>query len=907
MVRPERRKRPFRSAGRTIRAGVVVRWLGASHLALLVDLELVARLDVLELVQADAALVAVRHLGDVVLEAAQRGDDVLGHDHTVADDPHRRVAPDAAVGDDRAEHEAGARHLEDLPDLRAAGDDLFDLRREHALDSALDVLRGLVDDGVLAQVHAAVVDRLAGVGVGTHVERDDDGTRRLRQADIALVHRSDSLVDDGDAHLGELELVHGVRDGLDRARDVALDDQVQRLQLTRLDGAGELLQRQRLAVGELQPALARLAVGGDVTGRALVLDHAELIARVGHLVPAQDLHGTGGTRLGDGSSGVVEHRADLAVGAARDEVVTDPQGAGLHQHGRDGTAALVEVGLDDGTSCALVGICPQLGDVGLQQHHLEQVVEVLARLGGHVHHGRLAAELLGDEVVLRELGADPDRVSALLVDLVDRHDDRHLGGLDVVDRLHGLRLDAVVRGDHEDGHVRHARTTGAHLRERLVAGGVDEGDRPPVLGDLVGTDVLGDAARLAGHDVGLADGVQQQRLAVVDVPHDGDDRRARLQLGRVVDLLAAELQLFGRDEVDLRAHLVGDDADEVLRHGLRHGDHLAHAEQHAHDVGGVHTDELGELPDRDAGQDIHRALDRGPYGAAVEGPVDVLPGITVGEFAKLIGVNATDIVRVLFGMGEMITVTQSMSEDLIGIVADEMGAQVNFITPEELEFGSEEIDDPAQLQSRAPVVTVMGHVDHGKTLLLDAIREADVVSSEAGGITQHIGAYQVTKDGRAITFIDTPGHEAFTQMRARGARVTDVAILVVAADDGVKPQTVEAINHIKAAEVPIIVAVNKIDKEGADPVRVRTQLTEYDLIAEEFGGQTTMVNVSAKTGENLDDLLEMVLLQADIAELRANPDKRARGAVIEAHLDRGRGAVATVLVQAGTLRVGDNP
>jgi translation initiation factor IF-2 len=226
--------------------------------------------------------------------------------------------------------------------------------------------------------------------------------------------------------------------------------------------------------------------------------------------------------------------------------------------------------------------------------------------------------------------------------------------------------------------------------------------------------------------------------------------------------------------------------------------------------------------------------------------------------------------------------------------------------PLDLEFGPEIEDKPEDLKARPPVVTVMGHGDHGKTLLLDAIRQTDVVSGEAGGITQHIGAYQVRHDGRAITFIDTPGHEAFTQMRARGAQVTDVAILVVAADDGVKPQTVEAIDHIRAAEVPIIVAVNKIDKETADPTRVRSQLTEYDLIAEEFGGQTTMVDVSAKSRQNLDELLEMVLLQADVSELHANPDRPAQGAVIEANLDRGRGAVATVLVQTGTLRIGDN-
>lgn len=292
--------------------------------------------------------------------------------------------------------------------------------------------------------------------------------------------------------------------------------------------------------------------------------------------------------------------------------------------------------------------------------------------------------------------------------------------------------------------------------------------------------------------------------------------------------------------------------------------------------------------------------------ATVEGPVDVLPGVTVNEFAKLIGVNPTDIIAVLFRMGEMVTVTQSMSNDLVELVAAEMGADINFVTADDLVFGEEEEDDETDLVDRPPVVTVMGHVDHGKTLLLDAIRHADVVSGEAGGITQHIGAYQVTREGRKITFIDTPGHEAFTAMRARGASVTDVAILVVAADDGVKPQTVEAIDHIMAAEVPLIVAVNKIDKENADPVKVRTQLTEHDLIAEEFGGQTTFVDVSAMTGENLDELLDLILLQADVQETKANPDREARGTVIEANLDRGRGAVATVLVQNGTLEVGDN-
>jgi translation initiation factor IF-2 len=285
--------------------------------------------------------------------------------------------------------------------------------------------------------------------------------------------------------------------------------------------------------------------------------------------------------------------------------------------------------------------------------------------------------------------------------------------------------------------------------------------------------------------------------------------------------------------------------------------------------------------------------------------VDVLSGVTVGELAKELGASGPALVKKLFEMGEMVTVQQSLPDDTVEIICAELGVQVNFVTQEELEFGIEEPDDPGALEARPPVVTVMGHVDHGKTLLLDAIRETDVVEGEAGGITQHIGAYQVNRDGRLITFIDTPGHEAFTSMRARGAQVTDIAVLVVAADDGVMPQTVEAINHAKAAEVPIVVAVNKMDKPDADPARVKAQLTEHELIAEDLGGETPTVEVSAMTGQNLDELLEILLLQADIMELKANPNKRARGRVIEAHLDKGRGPVATVLVQHGTLRNGD--
>ncbi|MTV23922.1 translation initiation factor IF-2 [Nitriliruptoraceae bacterium ZYF776] len=285
--------------------------------------------------------------------------------------------------------------------------------------------------------------------------------------------------------------------------------------------------------------------------------------------------------------------------------------------------------------------------------------------------------------------------------------------------------------------------------------------------------------------------------------------------------------------------------------------------------------------------------------------VEVLSGVTVGELADKLGVAGAALVKKLFEMGEMATVQQTLPDDTVEILGADLGFEVYFMSEEELEFGIEAPEDPENLEDRPPVITVMGHVDHGKTLLLDAIRNTDVVSGEAGGITQHIGAYQISKDGRLITFIDTPGHEAFTAMRARGAQVTDVTILVVAANDGVMPQTQEAIAHAKAAEVPIVVAINKIDLEGADPVKVKTQLTEHDLVAEDFGGDVPMVEVSAKTGQGLDDLLEVVLLQADLLELKANPDKDARGRVVEAHLDRGRGPVATVLVQAGTLRRGD--
>ena len=297
-------------------------------------------------------------------------------------------------------------------------------------------------------------------------------------------------------------------------------------------------------------------------------------------------------------------------------------------------------------------------------------------------------------------------------------------------------------------------------------------------------------------------------------------------------------------------------------------------------------------------------------------------GATLMDFAEKIGGDPAALVSALFHLGEMVTATQSVDEDTFMLLGAELGYQIQVVSPEDedrelleqfdinLDQELADIDD-ADLVVRSPIVTVMGHVDHGKTSLLDAVRKTEVGRGEAGGITQHIGAYQIHHDhdgqNRAITFIDTPGHEAFTAMRARGAKVTDIAVLVVAADDGVMPQTIEALNHAQAADVPIVVAVNKVDKEGANPDKIRQQLTEYNLIAEEYGGTTMFINVSAKSGAGIDELIDAILLTADAAiDLRAIADDVARGVAIEANLDKGRGPVATVLVQRGTLHVGDS-
>ena len=290
-----------------------------------------------------------------------------------------------------------------------------------------------------------------------------------------------------------------------------------------------------------------------------------------------------------------------------------------------------------------------------------------------------------------------------------------------------------------------------------------------------------------------------------------------------------------------------------------------------------------------------------------DGVISYEEGITVGELAEKLGQTPANVIKVLFLLGTMVTINSALNDEQVELICLEYGCECEKHVPvDEVNFENiEVVDDEADLQPRCPVVTIMGHVDHGKTTLLDTIRKSAVVDGEFGGITQHIGAYQVEVNGKKVTFLDTPGHEAFTSMRARGAQITDIAILVVAADDGVMPQTIEAINHAKAAEIPIIVAVNKIDLPGANVDKIKQELMEYELVPEEWGGDTIFVPISAKKHINIENLLEMVLLVADVKELKANPNKQAKGTVIEARLDKSKGPIASMLVQRGTLDEGD--
>jgi translation initiation factor IF-2 len=389
------------------------------------------------------------------------------------------------------------------------------------------------------------------------------------------------------------------------------------------------------------------------------------------------------------------------------------------------------------------------------------------------------------------------------------------------------------------------------------------------------------------------------------------------QLAKELNMTSEKImELLGKRGVTVKNHFQALDEStvEAVRKAIRREDEKAKARLETKSVrtvvkepakpAGPRADQK-RTPVKTAVPVEEKPAAEAPAPVEVDKPIVEIPeGATVKEFAEAVGKVPNDIIKTLIKMGEMMTINQTISRDAIDVLADELGIQVEIVTSG-LEKEEEIVDDEALLEPRPPVVTVMGHVDHGKTSLLDAIRRTDVISGEAGGITQHIGAYQVMHNDKQITFIDTPGHEAFTAMRARGASVTDIAVLVIAADDGVMPQTVEAIDHAKAAGVPIVVAVNKIDKPGADPEKIKKALTEYELVPEAWGGDTIFVEVSAKQRLNIDELLDMLLLVTEMRELRANPRAAARGVVIEANLDRGRGPVATVLVQRGTIRIGD--
>src|SRR6266545_1899001 len=582
--------------------------------------DLVAFLDILEVLQADAALVAGRDRAGVLLEAAQRADPPLVDDHAVADQPCPRASGDLAGGDVRAGDHPDPRHPEELPDLGGAELALLVLGGQQALQRLLDVLDHLVDDRVQADVHALAGGQVAGGRGRPDREADDDRAGRGGEGDVVLGDGAGGLVQDAQPHLGHVQLAKRVVDGLDRAHHVGLDHQWQLLELALADPGEQVLQARRAAAGDRRLALARLPGLGDRAGDPLVGDGPDLVAGARGRRQADDLDRLRGDGGGDLLAVLVEHRPDPPVGGAGDHRVADLQGAAADQDGGDRAAALVQVRLDDRPLGAPVGVGLEVQlDVGDQQDRLDQGVEVLLGLGRDVDELGLAAVLLGDQVVRGELLADPGRVGLWLVDLVDRHHDRHTGRLGVVDRLHGLGHDAVVGGHHQHGDVGDGRAACPHGGERLVARRVDERHQAPVLAgpDLVGTDVLGDAAGLGRDHVGVADGVQQLGLAVVDVAHDRHHRWARLQVLVAVGLgvlpaldLVQDVGLARVDDLDPGADLLGEQGHGLVRHRLGGGQHLAHLHEQPDQVAGGLADAVGEILHGDAARHPHDALDR---------------------------------------------------------------------------------------------------------------------------------------------------------------------------------------------------------------------------------------------------------------------------------------------------------
>src|SRR6476660_1977533 len=605
---------------------------GARDLAHLEGLDHVVDLDVVERPQADTALVALADLGRVVLEPAEGlHRQVVGDHGTVTHETRLRVAHDRAAAHQRTGDVADLRHPEDLADLRRAELDILVDRLEHALERGLDLVDRLVDDRVVPDVHPLAVGELGGLTLGPDVEAQDDDVVGQREVDVALGDATDAAVDDPQRDLVvDLDLHQRLFERLDGARVVALDDQVELTGL--LERRVEVLEADPLAHGGvLRVADAGLAAVGDLPGHAVLVDDEERVARAGHRGEPDDLHRTGGQGLLELVAVLVEQRPDAAVGVAGHDRVALAQRAALDEHRGDRAAALVQLALDDDTLRVLLGVRAQVeGGVGREQDRREELVEALPGGRRDVDEHRVAAVLLGHQAVLGELLTDLGGVGPLLVDLVHRHDDRHLGGLGVVERLDRLRHDAVVGRDHEDDDVGDLRATGTHRGERLVTRGVDEGDRTLValeLGDdLVGADVLGDAAGLARHHVGVAQGVEQLRLSVVDVTHDGHDRRTDVPVtlfalfvaeGEVEVLEQLAVLVLGADDLDDPADLGTEQLERVVVHRLRGSDHLAQVEQGGHQRGRLGVDALGQVGQRcSTGQPDGRAVAAGQLDAA---------------------------------------------------------------------------------------------------------------------------------------------------------------------------------------------------------------------------------------------------------------------------------------------------
>src|SRR6478735_8638415 len=536
----------------------------------LVSLDDIAFLDVVEPTQDQTTLEALADLGRVVLLPLERGEvQVVRHDGAVADQAHLGVASDQAAGDHATGDVADLGAAEDRTDLRLSQGGLFELRLEHALERSLDLLDGLVDHRVVPDLHALALGQLRRLALRADVEADDDRVGGRSEVDVGLGDRTDTAVDDAQRHLvADIDLGQRVLEGLDRTGDIALQDQVELLALALLHRRHEVFQAATHAtLGLHGRPLTGLASLGDLTGHAVVLDHDEVLTRTGDT--GQTEHHRGARRVGvlDGLAVLVEHRPYSAVRRTGDDRVADTEGSALDEDRRHRTTTTVQVCLDHEALGVLVGVGPQVErGVGRQHDCLEQLVEVELRLRGDVDEHGVAAVLLGDQAVLGQLTAHLGRVGLGLVDLVDRDHDRHSGGLGVVERLDRLRHHTVVGRDHEDRDVGRLRAAGTHGGERLVTRGVDEGDPSLVVvdvrGDLVGTDVLGDATGLLVDDVGVAQRVEELGLAVVDVTHDGDDRRADDEIV-LVALVLTELEVEGLEQLAVLV-LGRDDLDDVV-------------------------------------------------------------------------------------------------------------------------------------------------------------------------------------------------------------------------------------------------------------------------------------------------------------------------------------------------------